>query len=469
MTTKKTKVIFLIIIGTLVLASFPVHAENCVVLGTSSELVKLIQGLFKWGLRIAGLITFGALILGGFMYLTSGGNKQRTKQARAYMTGAILGLVILLTSVLLLRTINPQLLQLGDLQAPPDHGVCFYSAESSGGTSTRCCYTESSKSMPEDFEAEKLKFRSKGKDLYGVYLFPTTSWGEACTYENNARGSGITTADVSGDLGSFYLDWNKLGVYLYPNTGSAECNRADFDIINKPYKLYQTSVSNLENYNNKVKSIEFRNLDCKNYGGYMAPRVGYVSVLHGETEQEGRCSIVGTEVPTGPSVSSDACTPRDIDNLSSEAIGYDASSMTVFNYNFVGPSTTGDSGRVTFYEKVGLEGNHFSITASDINGAENLFWSEEIEYPIGNQSWANVQQVGPGNDTMEQIMSIKIDGNFRVLLGKDSGVGDRYSFGQRCEVIKNTVSNLKEHYVLGDKNDDQINAIGIAPAKDSAD
>ncbi len=68
--------------------------------------VKYFYYLF---LTIAGLLALGTIIYGGFLYLISAGAPVKMIAAREQITGGILGLVILLSSYLILATINPQL------------------------------------------------------------------------------------------------------------------------------------------------------------------------------------------------------------------------------------------------------------------------------------------------------------------------------------------------------------------------
>ena len=67
-----------------------------------------IKYLFNFSLIIVGLIVFSALIIGGFLYLISSGNPSKL-DAKDRIFGALIGLVLLLSSWLILNTINPQL------------------------------------------------------------------------------------------------------------------------------------------------------------------------------------------------------------------------------------------------------------------------------------------------------------------------------------------------------------------------
>ncbi|GAI49317.1 unnamed protein product, partial [marine sediment metagenome] len=74
-----------------------------------TALPEYLRYVFTFAIIIAGLLAFGALIYGGIRYLTSAGDPTKMADARAQVTAGILGLIILLSSYLILNTINPQL------------------------------------------------------------------------------------------------------------------------------------------------------------------------------------------------------------------------------------------------------------------------------------------------------------------------------------------------------------------------
>jgi hypothetical protein len=65
--------------------------------------------IFNFSLAIIGLVLFGTLIRGGFLYLTSAGNPAKLKEARDQISSAFLGTILLLSGYLILTTINPEL------------------------------------------------------------------------------------------------------------------------------------------------------------------------------------------------------------------------------------------------------------------------------------------------------------------------------------------------------------------------
>lgn len=81
---------------------------------TLPALPDYIIAIYNFALMIIGLICFGALLYGGFRYLTSAGNPAAMADAKDQIFSALLGLIILFSSYLILTTINPELVILGE-------------------------------------------------------------------------------------------------------------------------------------------------------------------------------------------------------------------------------------------------------------------------------------------------------------------------------------------------------------------
>ncbi len=81
-------------------------------LSETSTLTELIAYVYNLAIMIAGLAVFVMLVIGGVKWLTSAGDPGRTKDAKDQLTSAVLGLILLLSSFLILETINPQLTKL---------------------------------------------------------------------------------------------------------------------------------------------------------------------------------------------------------------------------------------------------------------------------------------------------------------------------------------------------------------------
>ncbi|UZE93376.1 MAG: hypothetical protein IB617_00910 [Candidatus Nealsonbacteria bacterium] len=77
-------------------------------LNDDSVLGDMVKYFYEWGITMGGLVTFFSLLIGGFKYLTSIGSPTVMKEATDQITSAFLGLILLLSSWLILNTISPQ-------------------------------------------------------------------------------------------------------------------------------------------------------------------------------------------------------------------------------------------------------------------------------------------------------------------------------------------------------------------------
>lgn len=67
---------------------------------------QLINAVVKDAFVIAGLISFIALIYGGFQVIVSAGDAKKAEQGRAALTGAVIGLVLVIGSFLIVQVIE---------------------------------------------------------------------------------------------------------------------------------------------------------------------------------------------------------------------------------------------------------------------------------------------------------------------------------------------------------------------------
>lgn len=89
--------------------------ENVVtgaVVGRVRDLADYLNLVYNWLISIVGIIAAVMMMIGGFQYLTSGGEAGRVKQAKERIGNALIGLVLAFSSYLLLNTINPELVNL---------------------------------------------------------------------------------------------------------------------------------------------------------------------------------------------------------------------------------------------------------------------------------------------------------------------------------------------------------------------
>lgn len=80
--------------------------------GVSTNLPEYINAIYKFGLWTIGIAALLMITLGGFMYITSAGNSSSTGKAKKFITDAIAGLILAFIAYLLLKTLNPDLLEM---------------------------------------------------------------------------------------------------------------------------------------------------------------------------------------------------------------------------------------------------------------------------------------------------------------------------------------------------------------------
>ena len=79
----------------------------------ASTLPEIIRYIYMFALGAAGFVALLAILIGAIMYIFSAGNPSKAKDAKDRIMSALLGILILLASVLILRTINPDLVNIG--------------------------------------------------------------------------------------------------------------------------------------------------------------------------------------------------------------------------------------------------------------------------------------------------------------------------------------------------------------------
>lgn len=76
----------------------------------SQGLGQCIADIYTWSLAIVGVVALVQILYAGWLYVTAFGNANKVGDAMSRISRAILGMVLLFSSYLILRTINPDLL-----------------------------------------------------------------------------------------------------------------------------------------------------------------------------------------------------------------------------------------------------------------------------------------------------------------------------------------------------------------------
>lgn len=75
-------------------------------------IAQLIRFFYRYAIGIGGIVATVMIMIGGFMWILSGGDAGRVSQAKQYIKNASLGLVLLMTAYMILNFINPDLVNL---------------------------------------------------------------------------------------------------------------------------------------------------------------------------------------------------------------------------------------------------------------------------------------------------------------------------------------------------------------------
>lgn len=104
-------------------------------LGAQSSVPDLIKYIYTFALAICGITALVSIVFGAAQYAFSAGDSSKMGDAKDRITQALLGIVILLFAVLILRTINPDLinLNLGSTGTTPP------SPDTTGNYKCWCC------------------------------------------------------------------------------------------------------------------------------------------------------------------------------------------------------------------------------------------------------------------------------------------------------------------------------------------
>ena len=81
-------------------------------LNNDQGLDQVIAWLYYFVITVSGIAVFAMLVWGGFTWLTSTGDPSKITDAKDRIYSAFLGLLLILASILIMQTINPELVVL---------------------------------------------------------------------------------------------------------------------------------------------------------------------------------------------------------------------------------------------------------------------------------------------------------------------------------------------------------------------
>lgn len=106
------------------------------ILGNQTTVPQLLNALFGISIAVAAMLAVLMFVIGGFRYMASEAMGSKG-DAKNQMQSAVLGLFLVLASILILNTINPNLTQLNIFRSVPPESAPPDSKESGGTRFTR--------------------------------------------------------------------------------------------------------------------------------------------------------------------------------------------------------------------------------------------------------------------------------------------------------------------------------------------
>jgi len=376
---------------------------------TKALLPEYVRYIFSFAIFISGLAVFGSLVYGGVQYVTSAGNVAALSDAKDRIFSSFIGLTIILSSYLILTTINPQLVI---LTAGLDvrWGVVIYKEANCSGE-----FKELTVDIPDlgDFndQVNSIEFKT-AKGALDLQFYPEINYGpnEDTFFRVKSEeaidlvgklcldGSILRAAGFDGRVKSIKFVWKLPGVYLV--------NDRDQE------KFLPGDTATLGDFNDKVKKIKFNDSE---------EIIKYGAVLHEDQDWKGQCQVFASQ---GSFSGRFADFPQDTHGADWITVVPENSSLEI------APTAPFGVSSVTI----------FTPTTTDQAIGEGVTFCEDDDYggkcfgPYKEER-VNVGELGIDDNS---ITSIKIQGNYIAVLFEDANTKGK------CQVFTRSDANLRD-------------------------
>jgi len=144
---------------------------KAIILGNDTKQIALfIQAIYNYVISIAGILAALVMMAAGFLWITAGGNQNTISKAKQMISGATIGLVLALCSFIILKTVNPDLVNLKTIEVAKIEsittGCCEKDKKNIGNKTQSDCKREGGKWGGENsiwnINSEKCEIDSGG-------------------------------------------------------------------------------------------------------------------------------------------------------------------------------------------------------------------------------------------------------------------------------------------------------------------
>jgi hypothetical protein len=162
--------------------------------GDLGPIADYVKAIYTYAVAAVGIVAAVVMMIGGLMWITAGGNASSISEAKAMITAALTGLVLVMVSFLMLNQVNPALVNLqttniGSLQEAPtqsDEPVCNWftlCATCPSVGAGQIIFAEEDKTSG-DVVAGDSECKADEKPGFDV-LHPLSTYHCACWYETS--------------------------------------------------------------------------------------------------------------------------------------------------------------------------------------------------------------------------------------------------------------------------------------------
>lgn len=361
-----------------------------------TALPNYIKYIFTLAMVLSGLIVFGVFLAAGLRYLTSAGNPGAVNESKNRMISAFLGAIIILSSYLILNTVNPKisLIEINKM-GPTELGVTFLDASGNIEFNTSVNVPDFALvGLDSSHPPIKVKFLSHEVEVTPCYTlndFTESSCNSNGTIKLNEDEPVNTVKPFPSSAKAAKLFWPVYGVYAYADPN-----------LKGDLRIYDGRYATLGDFNDKISSTLTRNPP-----GARDYRTLYDAVLFKEEGFKGGCKFAGYQpVPQ-------------LGHTWDNNVG----SLITFRYRedhyYAG-------GSVKFYKNENYQNDY----------------GYSVEQNYVDTTWKNFSL---GHN--EGIYSLKIDGNYLVVLAENNASYAAAGNTGKCEVFFTSDSNLNDNQI----------------------
>jgi len=443
-----------------------------------SPLEGYLQYAFNLSIFLSGIFAFGAFVFNGVKVLISVGNPSALGEANKNLLHAFLGILLILGSFMLSKTVNPQIIEIepgvtavGGVTLYESHD-CTVSADDQEANATYNI-ANIQETFGFDQKVKSLKFGQGTEDL-DIRAYQNNEYGgNSILLRKGMDGGMLGNEDCYslpyfysiGSINSIKFNWNIPGIYLC--NGNYKEEHSSFSCDGKERHLSYSSGLLDSDIENNLKGLKFvsgkfvispsqggnygefecnmiegaADQRCKQDFGGSGTRyennkcycynTQYGAVLHEEPNWAGSCEVISSIVSHNKEFIRDLTDwTTDINPLTNKEPSFNLTKTSSLT-NFM-PASEPGAGGVWFCEDE--DPKRQPVNERKCYGPfKNVIetFEEGVFNDVPNAENCTTKRKG--------ITSIIIDGNYMVaLFSEDNLKGE-------CEVFKETVSDLRTH------------------------